>query len=181
MKILGLTDAEVAESKAKYGDNSMTEQKGETFLQKLWGNFQDPMIRILCFALIVNVVLCALGQADWFEPIGITAAILIATLVSTYSEYNNENAFQKLQEEASRIMCKVYRNGEIVEVAINDLVVGDCILLQSGDKIPADGLLIAQRVQGVQGRGGLLRQRRDGSDGCRRQLGLRQNRKRVAG
>ena len=142
MKILGLTDAEVAESKAKYGDNSMTEQKGETFLQKLWGNFQDPMIRILCFALIVNVVLCVLGQADWFEPIGITAAILIATLVSTYSEYNNENAFQKLQEEASRIMCKVYRNGEIVEVAINDLVVGDCILLQSGDKIPADGLLI---------------------------------------
>ena len=85
MKILGLTDAEVAESKAKYGDNSMTEQKGETFLQKLWGNFQDPMIRILCFALIVNVVLCVLGQADWFEPIGITAAILIATLVSTYS------------------------------------------------------------------------------------------------
>ena len=123
MKILGLTDAEVAESKAKYGDNSMTEQKGETFLQKLWGNFQDPMIRILCFALIVNVVLCALGQADWFEPIGITAAILIATLVSTYSEYNNENAFQKLQEEASRIMCKVYRNGESKEalkVAIPD-------------------------------------------------------------
>jgi len=142
MKIVGLTDAEVAASKAKYGDNSMTEQKGETFLQKLWGNFQDPMIRILCFALIVNVVLCVLGQADWFEPIGITAAILIATLVSTYSEYNNENAFQKLQEEASRIMCKVYRNGEIVEVAINDLVVGDCILLQSGDKIPADGLMI---------------------------------------
>ena len=142
MKIVGLTDAEVAESKAKYGDNSMTEQKGETFLQKLWGNFQDPMIRILCFALIVNVVLCVMGQADWFEPIGITAAILIATLVSTYSEYNNENAFQKLQEEASRIMCKVYRNGEITEVAINDLVVGDCILLQSGDKIPADGLMI---------------------------------------
>lgn len=142
MKIVGLTDAEVAASKAKYGDNSMTEQKGETFLQKLWGNFQDPMIRILCFALIVNVVLCILGQAEWYEPIGITAAILIATLVSTYSEYNNENAFQKLQEEASRIMCKVYRNGEIVEVPINDLVVGDCILLQSGDKIPADGLLI---------------------------------------
>ncbi len=142
MKIVGLTDAEVAESKAKYGDNSMTEQKGETFLQKLWGNFQDPMIRILCFALLVNVVLCVMGQADWFEPIGITAAILIATLVSTYSEYNNENAFQKLQEEASRIMCKVYRNGEVVEVAINDLVVGDCILLQSGDKIPADGLMI---------------------------------------
>ena len=144
MKKLGLTDAEVAASKEKYGDNSMTEQKGETFWQKLWGNFGDPMIRILCFALIVNVVLAILNpeEVKFYEPIGIAAAILIATLVSTYSEYNNENAFQKLQEEASRIMCKVYRNGEIVEVAINDLVVGDCVLLQSGDKIPADGLLI---------------------------------------
>lgn len=142
MKIVGLTDAEVAESKAKYGDNSMTEQKGETFWQKLLGNFKDPMIKILCFALIVNVVLVVLGYAEIYEPVGIAAAILIATFVSTYSEYNNENAFQKLQEEASRIMCKVYRNGEIVEVAINDLVVGDCILLQSGDKIPADGLMI---------------------------------------
>ena len=142
MKVWGLTDAEVAASREKYGDNSMTEQKGETFWQKLWGNFQDPMIRILCFALIVNVVLVILGYAEVYEPVGIAAAILIATLVSTYSEYNNENAFQKLQEEASRIMCKVYRNGEIVEVAINDLVVGDCVLLQSGDKIPADGLLV---------------------------------------
>ena len=147
MKITGLTDAEVAASKEQYGDNSMTEQQGETFWQKLWGNFQDPMIKILCFALIVNVVLVVLGYAEIYEPVGIAAAILIATLVSTYSEYNNENAFKKLQEEASRIMCKVYRNGEIVEVAINDLVVGDCILLQSGDKIPADGLLIDGEIK----------------------------------
>lgn len=69
-------------------------------------------------------------------------AIALATLVSTFSEYRNENAFQKLQEEASRIMCKVYRNGEIAEVAINDIVVGDAILLQSGDKVPADGIII---------------------------------------
>lgn len=147
MKITGLTDAEVAQSKEQYGDNSMTEQQGETFWQKLWSNFQDPMIKILCFALIVNVVLVVLGYAEVYEPVGIAAAILIATLVSTYSEYNNENAFKKLQEEASRIMCKVYRNGEIVEVAINDLVVGDCILLQSGDKIPADGLLIDGEIK----------------------------------
>lgn len=147
MKITGLTDAEAAKSKEQYGDNSMTEQQGETFWQKLLGNFKDPMIKILCFALIVNVVLVVLGYAEVYEPVGIAAAILIATLVSTYSEYSNENAFKKLQEEASRIMCKVYRNGEIVEVAINDLVVGDCILLQSGDKIPADGLLIDGEIK----------------------------------
>ncbi|MGN0475058.1 MAG: HAD-IC family P-type ATPase, partial [Acutalibacteraceae bacterium] len=147
MKITGLTDAEVAESKEKYGDNSMTEQQGETFMQKLLGNFKDPMIKILCFALLINVVLAVLKYAEFYEPVGIAVAILLSTLVSTYSEYNNENAFKKLQEEASRIMCKVYRNGEITEVSINDLVVGDCILLQSGDKIPADGLLIEGEIK----------------------------------
>lgn len=147
MKITGLTDAEVAESKEKYGDNSMTEQQGETFMQKLLGNFKDPMIKILCLALVINVVLVILNYAEFYEPVGIAVAILLSTLVSTYSEYNNENAFKKLQEEASRIMCKVYRNGEISEVAINDLVVGDCILLQSGDKIPADGILIDGEIK----------------------------------
>lgn len=150
MKKFGLTDKEVAESKAKYGDNSMTEQASESFWDKLKGNLGDPMIKILCVALIVNIVLAILGGVgvikegapEWYEPIGIAVAILLATLVSTISEYNNENAFQKLQEEASRIMCKVYRNGVISEVAINDIVVGDAILLQSGDKIPADGILI---------------------------------------
>lgn len=150
MKNFGLTDKEVAESKAKYGDNSMTEQASESFLDKLKGNLGDPMIKILIVALLINVVLAVLGivgvikdgAPEWYEPIGIFIAIALATLVSTFSEYRNENAFQKLQEEASRIMCKVYRNGVITEVAINDIVTGDAILLQSGDKIPADGIII---------------------------------------
>lgn len=150
MKQFGLTDKEVAESKAKFGDNSMTEQKSESFWDKFKDNLGDPMIKILCFALIINIVFVVLGAVgiikqgapEWYEPLGIAVAILIATLVSTISEYNNENAFQKLQEEASRIMCKVYRNGVVTEVAINDIVVGDAILLQAGDKIPADGIIV---------------------------------------
>ena len=150
MKKFGLTDKEVAESKAKYGDNSMTEQSSESFMDKLMGNLADPMIKILIIALGINVVLWILGvlgvitegAPEWYEPLGILIAIALATLVSTISEYNNENAFQKLQEEASRIMCKVYRNGDITEVAINDIVVGDAILLQAGDKIPADGIIV---------------------------------------
>lgn len=150
MKKFGLTDKEVAESKAKYGDNSMTEQAHESFWDKLKGNLGDPMIKILIVALLINVVLSVLGYTgvikegapEWFEPLGIFVAICLATLVSTFSEYRNENAFQKLQEEASRIMVKTYRNGVISEVAINDIVVGDAILLQSGDKIPADGIII---------------------------------------
>ena len=150
MKQFGLTDSQAEESRKKYGDNSMTEQASESFWDKLKGNLGDPMIKILIVALLINVVLAILGGVgiikegapEWYEPIGIFIAIALATLVSTFSEYRNENAFQKLQEEASRIMCKVYRNGVIAEVAINDIVVGDAILLQSGDKIPADGILI---------------------------------------
>ena len=147
MKITGLTDEQVRISKEQYGDNSMTEVEGESFWSKLKGNFGDPMIKILCVALIINIVFAFLGQTEWYESVGIAIAVILATFVSTFSEYNNENAFQKLQEEASRIYCKVYRNGDIIELPINDLVVGDCVLLQSGDKIPADGKLISGNLK----------------------------------
>lgn len=142
MKITGLSDKEVELSKQKYGDNCMTEKETESFLSKLLDNFKDPMIKILCVALIINVVFAFLGQTEWYESVGIAIAVILATFVSTFSEYRNENAFQKLQEEASRIYCKVYRNGTVAEISINDIVVGDCILLQTGDKVPADGIII---------------------------------------
>ena len=138
----GLTKEEVAASKEKYGDNSLTEQKREGFFKTLLGNFLDPMIIILFVALVINVIFACLGKAAWYESVGIAAAVLIATLVSTFSEYKNENAFHKLQEEASRILCKVYRDGILEEVPINELVVGDVVLLQTGDKVPADGFII---------------------------------------
>ncbi len=141
-KTFGLNDEQVQESKEQYGDNRMTEQASSGFWKKLLENFRDPMIRILCVALIINVIFAFLGQTEWYESAGIALAVILATLVSTFSEYKNENAFQKLQEEASQIKCKVYRNGQIVEISINDIVVGDCILLQSGDKVPADGVLV---------------------------------------
>ena len=147
MNKFGLNDSQVEESRKQYGTNALTEHKTEGFWSKLWGNFGDPMIKILCVALLINVVFAILGQVEWYESVGIAAAVLLATLVSTFSEYKNENAFQKLQEEASQIKCKVYRNGDLVEIPINDIVVGDCILLQSGDKIPADGILVDGSIQ----------------------------------
>lgn len=142
MKHIGLSDQQVQESKSRHGDNRLSEVKSETFWSKLWGNFGDPMIKILCVALAINVVFAFLGQTEWYETFGIALAVVLATFVSTFSEYRNENAFQKLQEEASMIKCKVYRNGEVVEISIDDIVVDDCILLQTGDKIPADGILV---------------------------------------
>ena len=150
MQIRGLTDEQVRASREKYGDNHLTEQASEGFWDKLKGNFGDPMIKILCVALLINVVFAILGQVAWYESVGIALAVILATFVSTLSEYKNENAFQKLQEEASQIKCKVYRNNEVTEVAINDLVVGDWVLLQSGDKIPADGVLTEGTIQADQ-------------------------------
>ncbi len=142
MKITGLTDAQVQEAKAKFGDNSITEQAREGFWDKLKGNFDDPIIKILIFALILNVFFAFMGKSEWYESVGIAMAVLLATFVSTFSEYKNESAFQKLQGEASMIKCKVYRNGAVAEIPINDITMGDCVLLQSGDKIPADGVII---------------------------------------
>ncbi len=147
MKITGLNDSQVEESRKKHGSNQLTEKKSEGFWSNLWDNFQDPMIKILCVALLINVVFAILGQVAWYESVGIAAAVILATFVSTFSEYRNESAFQKLQDEASQIKCKVYRNGEIVEIPIDQIVVGDCVLLQSGDKIPADGLIIDGTIQ----------------------------------
>ena len=124
MSKYGLSKEQIEESRRKYGDNTLTQPPRETFWSKLLGNFQDPIIRILIVALLVNAFFVYLGHGDWIETIGIFLAIILATFVSTWSEYSNENAFQKLQEEASRIRCKVWRDGEPQEIAIDDVVVG---------------------------------------------------------
>ncbi len=142
MSKYGLSKEQIEESRRKYGDNTLTQPPRETFWSKLLGNFQDPIIRILIVALLVNAFFVYLGHGDWIETIGIFLAIILATFVSTWSEYSNENAFQKLQEEASRIRCKVWRDGEPQEIAIDDVVVGEAIILEAGDKIPADGILL---------------------------------------
>lgn len=147
MKKFGLNSEQVRTSLEKFGNNTLSQPPRDTFIDKLLDNFKDPIIRILLFALLVNVVFVFMGHGDWIETCGIFLAILLATLVSTYSEYSNENAFQKLQEEASRIRCKVWRDGEPVEIHIDDIVVGDAIILEAGDKIPADGILLSGDVK----------------------------------
>ncbi len=142
MKNFGLNDEQVKLSREKFGDNRMTEQPPKSFFSKLKDNFGDPMIKILCVALLINVVFAIIGQTEWYEAVGIAIAVILATFVSTFSEFKNESAFQKLQSEASEIKCKVYRNNQIIEIPITDIVVDDCIVLQSGDKIPADGIII---------------------------------------
>ena len=143
----GLSSAEAEASRREHGSNQLSIRSGETFWQKLVGNFDDPIIKILCVALLINVVFTFLGQVQWYESVGIAVAVVLATFVSTWSEYRNETAFKSLQEEASRISCHVYRDGGIAELPVDDLVVGDTVILEAGDKVPADGILIEGSIQ----------------------------------
>ncbi len=143
----GLTDQEVEASRAEYGSNAVASQETETFWDKLLGNLKDPIIIILIAALLITLVLTVFGYAEWYESVGIAFAVVIATFVATWSEHSNEQSFQKLMEEASLIMVKAFRNGHLTEISINDLVVGDYVLLQPGDTVPTDGQLIAGHAE----------------------------------
>ncbi len=138
----GLSDQAVAESRDTYGANVVTTQESENFLDKLLKNLKDPIIVILIVALGVTVLLAVLGFAPWYEGLGIAIAVVMATLIASWSEYSNENEFQRLLEEASKVKVKVFRNNTLTEIPIDDLVVNDLLLLQPGDTVPADGYLL---------------------------------------
>ena len=138
----GLNEEEVIKSRELNGSNEIIEQKSETFLQKFIGNFNDPMIKILSVCCILLLVLSFFGIIKWIEPVSIAMAILVATIVSTLNEYSSGKKFRSLQEEANKILVKVYRDNNVKEVLIDDVVVGDYVVLHSGDKVPADGIVV---------------------------------------
>ena len=143
----GLSDNAVSESRNIYGANVITTQEAEGFFDKLRTNLKDPIIVILIVALAVTVFLAAIGFAPWYEGLGIAFAVVMATLIATWSEYSNENEFQRLLEEASKVKVKVFRNSTLIEILIDDLVVNDLILLQPGDTVPADGYLLTGEIE----------------------------------
>ena len=138
----GLSQSEIEASRHKHGSNRITPQEVETFWEKLKDNFKDPMIISLVAALAIVTVLAVFGFAAWYEGVAIAAAVALATLVATASEFKNETTFQTLQEEASKIIVNVFRDNRLQMVNIDDIVVGDVVLLQPGDKIPADGKVL---------------------------------------
>jgi len=139
--MIGLTEIEVKKNRELYGSNTLEQEKTMGFLRLLLDSLNDPMIRILLIALGIKTVFL-ISNFDWYETIGVVIAIFIASLISTLSEYGSEQAFKKLQKDALRTKTKVLRNNKIQEVTIDELVVNDLVILEIGDKIPADGYLI---------------------------------------
>ena len=141
----GLTNKEVNISRNKYGSNSINGKNKSTFISLFIETLGDPIIKILLIALFIKVIFL-FKDFDYFETIGIVVAILVASLISAVSEYGSNKAFQRMQEESSKINIKVKRNGNITEIPIDDIVVGDIVLLSSGDKVPADITIISGKL-----------------------------------
>ena len=141
----GLTNEEVIINRKKYGSNTFSRKKQDSFLKLLLETFSDPIIKILLIALGIKTIFL-IRDFDWYETVGIAIAILIASLISSISEYGATNAFNKLTEETSKINVRVRRNGTITTIPIDEVVVNDIVILSEGDKIPADGVIISGNV-----------------------------------
>ena len=142
----GLTNKEVIINRKKYGTNKITVTKKESFPKLLLESLGDPIIRILLIALGIKTIVL-IKDFDWYETVGIVISIIIASFISTVSEYGSSKAFERLQEESSKIKSRVKRNGQVIEVLIDDIVKGDILILSSGDKIGADGIIIDGNIE----------------------------------
>ena len=151
----GLSGQQVGESKAKYGTNELAKKDTESLWSMFIGAFHDIWIKVLCAALALKVILAVLGifvpalsgGNDAVEIVSIVIAIALATGFSTLSEYRNTSRSEALQEEYSKTYAKVVRDGKLVNILTSEIVKGDTILIQAGDKVPADGLLFEGKIK----------------------------------
>ncbi len=151
----GLKDNQINESRQKYGTNELTKKEQESLLSMFTGAFDDIWIKVLCAALALKVILAVLGMVvpalaggnDVIEIISIVLAIALATGFSTLSEYRNSSRSEALQAEYNKTYAKVVRNGNIANILTSEIVKGDTVLVQAGDKIPADGLIFEGSIK----------------------------------
>lgn len=142
MNYKGLSNKEVEESRLKYGSNSIPDSEPTTFWQEFKETFNDPMIKILLFIAALMIVMFFFDYAEIYEPVGTIIAILIVAFVSAKTGVASDTKYRELKASTKKDTCKVFRNGAVTVIDVDDVVVGDKVLLQSGDKIPADGVLI---------------------------------------
>ncbi len=139
--IRGLSSEEVLSSRKKYGSNELQREKRRGFFKRFFENLSDPIIKVLLIALLVEVVF-TFGHCNFLEVGGILAAVLIASTVSTVSELGSERAFEKIEAENANSKARIIRDGELCIIDIKDVVVGDIVLLASGETVCADGEML---------------------------------------
>ena len=138
---LGLTDSEVLQSREKNGVNLLTPPKRPSLWKLYLEKFEDPVVRVLLVAAVFSLIISII-ENEYAETIGIIAAILLATGIGFFFEYDANKKFDLLNAVNEETLVKVIRNGKIQEIPRKDVVVGDIVVLETGEEIPADGELI---------------------------------------
>ena len=150
LKLLrGLTGSEVEANRLKFGVNVLTPPEKASLFSQFVEKFRDPLIKILLVALLLSIgISCyevmSLGEPAtvFLEPVGIFVAITLATLVGFLVEVNANKKFDMLNKVNDDVAVKVLRDGNITQVPRKDVVVGDIVILEAGEEVPADGLLL---------------------------------------
>ena len=144
----GLCDAEARLALQQYGENRLPRVKQKSLLARWLHNLGDPVIRILLGVLLFKLLLLlfGIGRGDVYETIGIGVSILLATSISTLSEHRSESAFARLSCESESAIFRVRRSGRVVALPIEQITVGDVVLLSAGEMIPADGRILSGSV-----------------------------------
>ena len=137
----GLSDQEVIESRNKNGINLLTPPKRPSMWKLYWEKFQDPVIRILLVAAVFSLAI-SVFENEYAETIGIFFAIFLATGIGFYFEYDANKKFDLLNAVGEEIPVTVIRNGKIREIPRKEIVVGDIVILNTGEEVPADGKLL---------------------------------------
>ena len=138
---IGLTDEEVRKSRAEHGVNLLTPPKRPSLFKLYLEKFQDPVVKVLLVAALFSLII-SIVENEYAETIGIIAAILLATGIGFFFEYDANKKFDLLNAVNEETLVKVIRNGHVQEVPRKDVVVGDVVLLETGEEIPADGELL---------------------------------------
>ncbi len=145
MKHKGLSQSQVEESRQKFGDNTITERKQDSLFKLFLEKFNDPMIKILLVAACLSLVISVLHN-EYAETIGIFCAIFLATGIAFWFEMDARKKFNALNAVSDTQAIKVMRDGVICQIPKSEIVVGDVVLFEAGDEIPADGILLDSRT-----------------------------------
>ncbi len=138
---IGLTDNEVLQSREKNGANLLTPPKRPSLWRLYLEKFEDPVVRVLLVAAVFSLIISII-ENEYAETIGIIAAILLATGIGFFFEYDANKKFDLLNAVNEETLVKVIRNGRVQEIPRRDIVVGDVVILETGEEIPADGELL---------------------------------------
>ena len=147
LSFTGLTSAEAEESRRIHGSNAIPEPAWMTFGQAFRETFRDPMIRILLVMVALMIAMYFAGHAEIYEPVGTIVTVIIVATVTARTNVASDTEYRALRARTAKDIAKVCRDGGLLVLPVDEIVVGDHVILQGGNKIPADGMLLAGELR----------------------------------